>query len=224
MVVYDDLATGEVQVSLTSSSGPWTSLTLTSPKRLQDALAEWAAQASAALGGAWVWNWFDDGDDDRYAVNLTGPAGFWLRTTDTLCDLLGLAGGVMHGDPTIANASIPLGVVMPRAAGRTQPRAVESVELVSYRMGRSAAYSTMRAVEVKIEASFAESLVPEIEISPLFSGHCAMTVGIINDDDYGEDDLDGALLTYPIETPSIEETDGSGDEVCVSILGVLEGG
>lgn len=234
MVLYHALdATGLIEVSLTSDTGPWEELWLTEPRSVQEALTEWTALADAAFPGeSFSFSWFDEGEFNVEFVCTTSP--FWLRLHPTLADLLAMPATVMESDiGTIGRSySVPLlAVVAPTALGRSQPRAVEDDELEEFRMGRAAAHHYNRRRELSLEVFLAEDQAEELLASPIVSGHCAFCATMMGadvdpetGDEYDEENLGGRLLIYPVDTPSIESAEGSGGEVVVTIVGTIEGG
>lgn len=225
MVLYHGLdVTGSIEVSVTASSGPWTKLTLSSAKRIEDALEEWEDLANAALpAGAWAFA--IEGAGVRFRA--TTPPG-WVKLSRTLADLLGFSGvlvvaGAGSGAGEVSDETA-LGLLSPVAIGRNQPRAVEAAESEEFRMGRAATLHHSRRQEVTLELYLAEEDAETLLESPIISGHAAFSVVIDDASDYSETNLDGRLLVYPKHTPSIEASEGTGNEVVVTILGTLEGG
>lgn len=226
MVLYHALhTTGAIEVSLTSSSGPWTKFQLTSAKGVQDALAEWAALAAAEFSETFDWAWSDDSGD--IVVELDCSVEFWVRMPATLASLLGMSTEIMHGNTTITSDTDILGVLKPLAMGRTQPRAVETTELEEFRLGRAQTYTHSRRREVSLDLYFDEADAESILQSPIASGHAAfyavmqsVDVDPNTADDYDEDNLGGRLLVFPVDTPVSDQSEGRG-EVCLTILGTL---
>lgn len=231
LVLYHGLdVTGSIEVSLTSSSGPWTKLTLTSAQGVQDALAEWATLAETAFSPeTFTFEW-----TDGPALSLVCSAAFWLRVSATLAELLGLSSTIKASTPSggshIITGTDLLGVIYPTAIARTQPRTIEVAELEKFRMGRAISHHHSRRREVDVELYVEEVLAEEWLRSPIISGHAAFYV-VMQDvavdpdtgDPYGEDNLGGRLLLYPIDTATIETIEGSGNEVVVAIRATLEG-
>lgn len=232
MVLYHALdATGLLEVSITSSAGPWEELWLTEPRPLGEALTEWAALAAVAFPGeSFAFDWPDSGD--AATVRFASPStDIWLRMHPTLAELCGMSTTVVGGTQAINN-DLPLrAAIAPAALGRTQPRTVEDDELEEFRMGRAAAHHYNRRREVGLEVFIAEDEVEGLLGYPILSGHCALYATMMDDavdpdtgEPYGEDNLGGRLLIYPVDTPSIESVEGSGGEVVVTVVGTIEGG
>lgn len=240
LVLYDELdVTGAIDVSLDSDVGPWTTVRLTSPKGVAAALIEWATLAGAALSETFDWNLNSSGGGGPISVRLQGSAEFWVQMSPTLAELLGFSTVVVHGPSAFGSYGVDsdidmLGAIVPRAIGRTQPRTEETVEVDEFRMGRAVALPHSRRREVTIELFLAEADAETLLRSPIVSGHaqfyCVVEATLseefayIPEQEYGEDNLGGRLLLSPIETPSIDASEGSGNEVIVSLLCVLEGG
>jgi hypothetical protein len=93
-------------------------------------------------------------------------------------------------------------------------------------MGRVDAYAHSRRREVTVELFIAEADAETLLESPIVSGHAAFYCVTNGDptEEFGEDTLCGGILVYPVETPSIEASEGTGNDVVVTVRGTLEGG
>lgn len=217
MLLYHALdETGLLQVSTTSSSGPWTDLRLTSTQRVRDALAEWEALAEAAFPGSDFNIAYDAGNAAINFWRLDGDA--WFRHTATLQTLLGQDAAVTDNDDEggaqFAIYDVQEGALVARGA----PLDDESGELEEFRAGRVASYHSARAKDVALELYVREDAQTDARLaSPLCSGHCAMAVELDNAADYAEGDLDGVMCVYPYGTPKIVRLEGTDDWVRVEL-------
>lgn len=207
--------TGSIEVSTTSAAGPWTKLTLTSPKAMADALSEWTALAAAPFPTlTFDCYWYDDG---YIRFGFSGDIQFWVRLSATLADLMGFSttvlatafgGSVWAVDSTLAPKGL-LRSAQPGAAdpqwisvGRTMPLDKETVELAPVRGGRATTYAHGRAVEVELELTVPEIVYTEVSPNAILGGFAAFR--FVDDDDinpYSESHLGGTLDLYPIGAP-----------------------
>lgn len=206
MLLYHGLdETGSIEVSAVSSSGPWTKLTLTSTKRIGEALGEWQDLANAALP-ALGWNFIVDwpGDDYLITIYTTGGTG-WVRFPPCLAMLLGYSATII--DTGGAGGDQPaLGLLGSTrrdsdayvAAGVTFPFEVEEAELNEYRAARASVHHYGRAAEVVVDLFVPAALWAVVRASPMLSGHAAFYLEADNPTPFDEDNLDGALTLYPL--------------------------
>lgn len=220
MILYHALdATGSIEISATSSSGPWTKLTLTSPKPVSEALAEWQGLANAAIPSV---SWFCILTDGTRVSFETSDAA-WVRLSPCLALLLGFsatvvdafgAGAADQTPHSMADSDYDLTIAGPTgfAVGTTFPAEVDSADLTEYRGARAATHHYGRATEVVVDLFVSPELWALTEASPLWSGHCAFLVVVDNYTPYDEDNLDGALVVYPLEELARERE--SDEDTC----------
>ena len=217
MLLFHELpATGTIEVSATSSTGPWTTLTLTSTLPVSEALSEWTTAANTALPSR-SWDFFHNGDQVYF--DCTGGNG-WVQLPPGLADLLGFSSAVLEAHNTATADQTALGL-LDLPVGRTMPFDREESELEELRGGRVATRHYGRALEVTLELYVAPDLWAAVEESPIVSGHAAFRVTGDNTSPFGEGDLDGALTVYPIGSPSLER-EGPEDYAQVTLLCSLE--
>ena len=241
MLLYHGLdATGSIELSTTSDAGPWTKVTLTSTKRVSDALAEWTSLANAALPTrVWTFQTLDSGGGYGVYLSCSGGDG-WIKLPPCLYWLLGFeesgfvppyvvpahygpvgfhgAGLFRSGTPDVDQFSF----------GLSFPLVVEESELATYRAARAASLHYGRALECEVDFYVLPPADPEatslwslVRDSPLLSGHAAFWVSDGNASPFGEGNLDGALVLYPIEPGSIEQ-DSEDDPVWIRIRCTVE--
>lgn len=206
-------ATGLLEISVTSSSGPWTPIRLTSPKRLTEALEEWTDLANAALPSVtWLFT------NDEYDVLLEADDEAWVKLGSTMRELLGFtteivdANGPNQSDATVL-AMLETNDDFRFAAGATLPMDKEESDLYEYRGARASSYHYGRALEVMVDLCGSAAALEAWRRSPIFGGHGAFWVAPDQDnvdpfsggDPAADDNLEGALTVYPIETVRIEQ-------------------
>lgn len=199
LVLYHGFAaTGTVEWSSTSSAGPWTSSTLPSPMSVTDALAYWSTAIGTAASATLTLAW----DSATQTVTVTAStASLWVRLPETLATLLGFTARV-HDTGDASNLT-PLGIAdMP--VGYTFPMEREESEVSEYRHGRARALTYGRTGTVTLELLPSASQWAALEGSAMLSGLAALVVTGDNANDFGEADLDGALMVFPTETAGIE--------------------
>jgi len=201
--LYDAIAaTGTLEYSTTSDTGPWTALPLSGPMAVLDALAFWTGAIVLVVPE------FDlSYNVGTNQIESSCATLVWLQLSPTLADLLGFSDTVLlveDGSP-IASDLTPLGIVSLEAHGRSLPVDVETAELDEVRAGRATTYHHGRAVEVRLDFSIAPDLWDDLEGTTLMGGHARCRVTDDNADPYGEDDLDGALDVDPLETVSVQQ-------------------
>lgn len=233
LLLYHGLdATGSIEVSATSSTGPWTKATLTSTKSVTDAMAEWQSIIAAALPGiGFLCYWFDDGGDIRHAFEGT-TTGFWVRLSATMADLFGFSSTVLDASVSkyvetggglrskcVLRGTSGSGTIGPLAIsiGHTLPMDVESADFEAVGAGRATSYTYGRAVEVELQLLVPDILYADLVGCPILSGHAAFL--FVDDDDsatFSESHLGGALTCYPIDEPQLEHA--SPDDCVVIVL------
>lgn len=199
-VLFNGYTTGTVEVWPQSEpvGAVWTSLTLPSPMPVGEALAWWAAALASLHGGTATWEIVDG------QARLTSDDPVKVRWSETLAELLGYswteAAGYYEehfGDVT------PLGFCR-APVGYTMPADVEQAEVDAFRAARATALTYGRAVETRLEVFIPPVVWDALEGSTLLSGHGALRIFAHNEDDFGADDLDGALTVYPIQTLAVD--------------------
>lgn len=203
LVLYHGLpATGRMQYSTASGSGPWTDMDMTESLPVLDALDYWATAIGTAASRTVSFSW------SGTALTLTVSGGnLWLKMSDTLVDLLGF------GSTVIANGSAGSGAwgIADLLVGRTEPIEREESELSEYRGGRASAYHYGRATDIDLEISFTATQWDDMQTSPLASGHGAFRVWFDNIDPYAEDALDGSMIVYPYAAEVIDHNEPDGN-------------
>lgn len=233
MLLYHGLdATGTIQISTTSDTGPWTDLTLTTTQRVTDALAEWESLANAALPArTWTFTVYEDEGYGWVSFEASGGSA-WCKLTPCLADLFGFPAQTFDATDAVENngyapkvLAISTYAVSPDfqtvAVGLSFPADVEEGELVEYRGGRSSAIHYGRAMEVTVDVIIPRAELPSADFfwdlaegSPLYSGHAAFYVEQDESTAFGDGQLDGSLVCYPIETATIEH-DSPDDPVWI---------
>lgn len=212
-------ATGMIEISTTSNTGPWTEIRLTSTQCVADALAEWQALAEAALPVGWAFAIEGNG----VVINMGTDSAAWVQFGPCLQWLLGSTVAVVDPGAGWQSDAQVLGIVsqpssdaygrpMGFAAGTTFPTDVEDAELTDYRGARASVMHYGRAVEVMVDLIVPPDLWSLAEDSPILGGHAAFKLVIENEDPFGEDDLDGYLVCYPLE--EVERERLSDDDPC----------
>lgn len=230
MLLYHGLAeTGSIEIA-SNPAGPWTTLTLTSTKKIVDAMAEWQALAEAALPSTWWFGW-DDPYAQPYVWFSAASANRYVRISACLAELLGfsLDHPYMVSDYVLdvglgqqASSDVDaLGMFGSDATNRfaiglTLPVDVESAELSEYRAGRASVLHYGRASEVTVDLFVAPDLWRNTRSSPLLSGHAAFWVSQGESTDFSESLPEGALTLYPLEPISIEQ-DSPDDHVWIRL-------
>ncbi len=219
MLLYHALPnTGTIEISTTADTGPWTAITLTSTKPIQDALAEWESLADTALpAGDWTFSAAIAANAPAVVTLESGAVG-WVKLTPTLALLLGFTDTVIDGAGANSSDLCPLGLFWTEpqqasfglAAGTAFPVEVEDAELNDYRGGRASAAHYGRGSEVTVDLVVSPDLWAVAEDSPIFGGHAAFKLVGANADAFDEDDLDGYLVCYPIEELE-RERESEGD-------------
>lgn len=230
MLLFHGLdATGSIEVS-TSSSGPWTKLTLTSTKSVNDALVEWTTLANAAIGSR-TWSFhFHTGDPHWIHLEVTAGGSAFVRLPSALAYLFGITTGnsksvaaslvfdVTAGGVTsdVACAGLLGSSTGQFAVGLSFPLEVESAEITEYRGGRGSVLHYARASEVTVDLLVHPDLWDVVRESPMLSGHAALLVQHDVSTAFGEATLDGALVLYPLEPLGIEQ-DSPDDHVWIRL-------
>ncbi len=214
--LYDGIAaTGTIEYSTVSAAGPWTAVPLPSPMTVQDALAYWTATISAAISPEAIdFSWASH-EYVQYASSIL----VWLRLPATLASLLGYSSTVI-GDGDVSD-SRPQGIATVDAVGRTQPRDIEQASLRKIRGGRATTYHWGRALEVTVDFAIPPSQWEELEGAALVSGHGRLRITDTNTNAYGEDDLDGYLDVWPLETTRLDH-ESPDDHVVIEVRGAME--
>lgn len=220
---YDE--TGSIEISLDSSSGPWTKLTLTSPKPIGEALAEWQTLANAALpAGGWEFR-IDPSGRGRVYLGATEPA--WVRLSACLARILGFSSTVIADIADTQGSDVtPWGLVrelthhdfpLPSgvAVAVTTPFDAEEAHLDTYRGGRVNAYHYGRVLEVWVDLYLRADVWDELgETSPLCLGTTAMKIWRTTDESDPWDPVEGVhsgvLTVYPFGERMVER-ESSGD-------------
>lgn len=221
--------TGSIEIA-SSSSGPWTKLTLTSTKTIPDALTEWSVLAEAALASDWVIYW-DTPASNPIAAFSTSSANRYVRLSPCLAALLGFSLDHPYmvsdyvidvGNHTAESDIDSLGMFGSDETNRFKvgvsfPLEVESSELTEYRAGRASVLHYGRASEVIVDFFVAAELWELTRESPLLSGHAAFWLYFDSTtDEFTEGELGGALLLFPLEALSIEQ-DSPDDYVWIRL-------
>lgn len=215
LFLYHALAnTGTIEFSTVSAAGPWTAVTLSAPKCVVDALADWQAQVNAAISPESIdFSW-----DGSSRVQLATTSACWLRLSATLAELFGFASTVItDGD---ASGLTPRGIAQ-LVAGRTQPMTVEQASLAEVRGGRATTYHYGRAIEVKVDFAVSPALWAGVENAPIVSGLGRFRMTGSNADPFGEADLDGYLDADPLETTDLQH-ESPDDAVFVELRCAME--
>lgn len=216
--LYDGIAaTGTIEYSTVSAAGPWTAVPLPSPMALQDALAYWTATISAAISPEAIDLGWYPGPPSR--VQYASSIVVWLRLPETLAALLGFSSTVV-ADGDISDMT-PTGIATVDAVGRTQPRDIEQASLRKIRGGRATTYHWGRAVEVTFDFAIPPSQWEDLEGAALVSGHGRLRITDTNTNAYGEDDLDGYLDVWPLETTRLDH-ESPDDHVVIEVRGAME--
>lgn len=199
-------ATGSIEVSTTSSTGPWTKLTLPSTMPVAQALSEWTTLANAALPAV-GWDFLTQAGATHVEVvfDCTGGNG-WVKLTPCLADLLGFSTATLEAHNTATSDRYPLAVFEGDgfSVGVTAPVDVETGELSEYAGGRASSYHYGRALEVEVSLFIDPDTWAACSESVVLSGHTAMLVVIDEAAAWDEGQLDGSLTVYPLETLEID--------------------
>ncbi|MFT7578350.1 MAG: hypothetical protein ACI9MR_000008 [Myxococcota bacterium] len=146
--------TGDLEVSETADSGPWTTISLTTAAGLSsttgvpltEALTAWAVLATAALAETYTFSWSDS--TEQVTLSATGSA--WVQMSQTQADMLGFVAPVQTLNATsVAGAS--LGVASVRGIQITPPKHTAAAQLYEYRGGRHSSYHHSRLETVNVE-------------------------------------------------------------------------
>lgn len=171
--------TAQLEVS-TSALGPWTNITTGlgsagSPywywfgSPLIDLLLEVAA--NAATGRTWHVSW--NATTARWSIGSTGGAAF-VRLSQTLADLLGFSSTILDcTNQTQTADQRPLAAIGGGdiVVGVAQPVEVEEAELTQYRAARASSLHYGRAMELTVDLYVHPDAWPDVEASPILSGH-----------------------------------------------------
>lgn len=233
MLLYHGLdATGSLELSTTSDTGPWTKITLTSTKRINEALAEWTALADVAVATR-DWEFYVFYDYEPPVVVISGSGGpAWVRMSPCLAYLLGFSIDTFPGHVVSIPATSdiePAGMAGSAfengssfSCGVSFPLVVEESELAVYRAARAASLHYGRAREVLVDFYVQPDLWDAMRDSPLLSGHAAFWLrGEGTETAFGDGNLGGALTLYPLEPGSIEQ-DSPDDPVWIRLRCTME--
>ncbi|MCC7539434.1 MAG: hypothetical protein IT379_24630 [Deltaproteobacteria bacterium] len=207
--------TGTVEWSTTSDTGPWTAVQLSGPLPLRDALAEWAAAIAAAASRTVTWEDTSGGIGQPTIVLSASGGALWIRISQTLADLIGctplvLEDGDGDGAQALGIATLPVGQPMPFEE--------EGAEVRKYSAGRASASHFARTGLVEFDLLVPSSLRDDLADTALVNGDAAIKITWDNEDDYGEADLDGALIVYPTAA-EIAERDHEDEPIVIHITG-----
>lgn len=196
--------TAQLEVS-TSALGPWTNIieaadlsSAGSPywfwagSPLTDLLLEIAA--NAATGRTWNLSW--DATTARWSIGSTGGAAF-VRLSQTLADLLGFSSTILDCTNQTQSPDLrPLAAIGGGdiVVGVAQPVEVEDAEITQYRAARASAHHYGRAMELTVDLYVHPDAWPDVEASPILSGH-AFFVAVQDGDSYA---------LWPFGPPTIE--------------------
>lgn len=195
--------TAQLEVS-TSALGPWTNIATDlgsegSPywywfgSWLVDLILEVAANA-ATPGRTWAVSW--DVSTGRWSIGSTGGAAF-VRLSQTLADMLGFSTTLLDCTNQTQTADRrPLAAIGGGdiVVGVAQAVEVEDAELTQYRAARASSHHYGRAMELTVDLYVHPDAWPEVEASPILSGH-AFFVAV----------QDGTSYTlWPFGPPTIE--------------------
>lgn len=240
ILLYHGLdATGSLEISDVSDVGPWTKITLTSTKRIKEALAEWQSLANAALPTR-TWSFGLDTDSDL-GLELSASGGnAWIKISPCLAWLFGFEQAGYSPATVLAAHTSPSGA---KGAGyfrsRTEslddkfamgvsfPLVAEESELSVYRGGRAASLHYGRALEVDVDFYVMPPEPGEVSLwslsgdSPLLSGHAAFYLVQDSESPLADGILDGALTLWPLDPGSIER-DSDEDPVWIRLRCTVE--
>lgn len=209
LVLYHGLAaTGRIEVSKDSASGPWLEVWLDEPLPLLAALDAWEAEAAVVEPGrSWKLDYGLSGGRASVTIEVTEPDA-WVRLSPTLAELLGFESTVLAVGATALSSTIrPRGVIEEPGfkVGRKLPFMRELGEMARYRGARVSSYQHGRMLEVEHDLYLPPDAWAELEDTALTSGHGAQRVTTQTTDPFGESELEGQIVVYPIATPSITQ-------------------
>ena len=224
LVLYHALApTGRIEVSASSSSGPWLEVWIDEPLPLLDALEAWQTEAVAVEPSrTWKLDYVLVGG--RATVRIETPeADAWVRLSPTLAELLGFESTVLAVGGTPVESTIRPRAVIEESSfriGRKFPLTRERGEVARYRGARVSSYQHGRMLEVDHELYLPPECWAELEDTPLTSGHGARRVTTQTTTAFSESELEGALTLYPYSTPSVTQR-SPGDHVRVALKATM---
>lgn len=219
LVLYDGFAaTGTVQWSTTSGTGPWTDAVLSEPLPLRAALAEWSTTITTDSGDTVAFSYADG------AVTLYGAeaASIYIQLSAALAELFGFSTLVhfLEDGSGVTSDLVPTGIAE-FPIGRTVPFEVESSELSEWRGGRDSTYQFARAGEVTLDLLVPPTLWPTLEESALVSGFGAINVEIDDASAYSEAHPDGTTIVYPLDA-EVEDRQWTDETVAVHVRGTVD--
>ena len=210
-----------LQVSETSSSGPWTDLPLTAATPFRSALTAWLAAANAApgLSGTYGGGYTFGVSVPQPYVSFSCDVPAWVQLTPTQQVLMGFEAAVLDIYPgPVTSSAIVLGAHRPKGIAIAAPVPRTRAELMEYRGGRVDSYVSRRETIHRVEVLVQEDDIDALEGGQIYRAgkHRLQAGGYAA---YGVDNMDGYLDCYPLPgSLEIDRVEGTEAEAILTFL------